>query len=353
MTYDTNFDGQKLMFHPVEVAEWLRNGRTRGPVYTEMELCASCNCRCTFCGVDYLVNKSDNRIAAEDARCIIDGLHELGNRSIMFSGHGEPLLNPDAREIITYASSLMSTSLTTNGLALTESNLALIDGLEWIRFSINGGTPESYAQVQGVDAVMFERALEHIAAAASRKREKGLKVIVGTQLVLVPENAGSAIALAVRVKDLGVDYFSVKPYSQHPLSSQRPAPDYSRYADLEQQLSALQSDRFRVIYRAGSMQKVGREKTYGECFGTHFISFIDAGGDVWECNVFVGDSRFCCGNALRENLREIWSGKRRAEVLDFIAHDLHLAECRDVCRMDECNRYLWRLKHPLAHDDFI
>ena len=49
----------------------------------------------------------------------------------------------------------------------------------------------------------------------------------------------------------------------------------------------------------------------------------------------------------------MWAGARRREVLAFLERGWDLGACRDVCRLDECNRYLWRLRHPRPHDNFI
>ena len=350
---DTDFDKQKLMYHPREVAGWLEHGRTKGPIYTEMELCSACNCRCIFCGVDYLVNKTRDLIDLELARKVIAGLHAIGNEAIMFSGHGESLLHPQAEEIICYAGELMSTSVTTNGLPLTEDRLGLIDRLEWIRFSVNGCDSENYAAVHGVAPELFERVLENLTGAVERKRRLGLGVTIGSQLVLLEENAAGVVKLARRLKELGVDYFSVKPYSQHPLSRKRLEVNYDRFAGLEDELSALADESFKVIYRRASMAKARKPKPYKKCYGTHFLCFVSANGDVWECNVFAGDPRFRIGNAAEESMEEIWDGPRRREVLAYIESQMDINRCRDICRMDECNRYLWRLKHPWPHDNFI
>jgi len=351
--FDTNFDKQKLQYHVAAVSRWLEKGLTRGPIYTEMELSTRCNCRCIFCGVDYLVNTSDDAISAEAARRILTELHGMGNKAVMFSGHGESLLNPAAGEIIGFASGLMSTSVTTNGLSLDEANLPLIDGLEWIRFSINGCDAANYAEVHGVAPEMFDRVMGNVAAAVERKRKLHLGVTIGSQLVLLNENAAGVPKLARALKDIGVNYFSVKPYSRHPLCKHHLDVDYGAFAGLDRELAALEDDSFKVIYRAASMTKAGRPKPYGKCYGTHFLCFVSANGDVWECNVFAGDPRFLIGNAIREHLPDIWSGPRRRQVLEFIEREMKIDECRDICRMDECNRYLWRLKHPWPHDNFV
>ena len=353
MNFDENFDRQKLMYHPREVSEWLERGITRGPIYTEMELCNHCNCRCAFCAVDYLLHGTPEDVNLDAARRILDQLHALGNKSVMFSGHGEPLLHPDACEIIAHGARHMSASVTTNGVELNRAGIELIDGLEWIRFSINAGNADNYAEIHGVKRDLFDRVLANVATAVERKRTLGLDLTIGSQLVLLHENAGTALELAKRLKDIGVDYFSVKPYSQHPLSEKRLTVDYSGFGSLEKALRELEDASFRIIYRTGSIAKVGAEKPYGKCYGTHFLGFVSANGDVWECNVFAGDPRFLIGNACAEPLPDIWNGPRRAAVLRFLAREMDLSACRDICRMDACNRYLWRLKHPWPHDNFV
>lgn len=351
--YDRNFDGQKLMFHPLAVAGWLADGYTRGPLYTEMELANRCNCQCIFCGVDHLVGQTGDFMGPELAERIIGGLADMGNKSIMFCGNGEPLLNRHVVEIVRMAARAMSVSMTTNGIALSREKLSLIDDLEWLRFSVNGYDPGSYAAIHGAPPAFFPQVLANIAGAVARKKRLQLPVTIGTQLVLLPDNAGQVPDLARRFKEIGVDYFSIKPYSRHPLSRNRLEIDYGRYLDLEGRLWQLEDDNFKIIFRKTSMARAGSGKAYEKCYGTHFISFISANGDIWECNVFAGDKRFYIGNGGEESLSAIWAGDRRRAVVSFIENELSLSECRDLCRMDACNAYLWRLKNPRPHDNFI
>lgn len=353
MSYDHDFDGQRLAYHPLEVAQWLKEGFTGGPLYTELELTTLCPCHCSFCGVDHIVNRRKDLLDTELAKRILGELAQAGNRSVLVSGHGEPLLHPDASQILGLAASLMSTALTTNGIFLDRFPLEFMDGLKWLRFSVNGCDPENYAAVHGVDKGIFERVLQNIYACVARKREKGLACVVGVQLVLLDENANKVVDLARLVREIGVDYFSVKPYSQHPLGSVRKTPDYSNIAHLEQALRNLEDGHFKVHFRMGSFERLGRPKAYRRCYGTHFMAYIDASGRVWACNVFAGDKRFFLGDMTQQPFGAIWHGPRHSEVMRFIEEEFDLAECRDVCRMDSCNRYLWRLKNPLDHDDFI
>lgn len=351
--YDTDFDSQRLIFHPGEVAAWLEHGHTKGPLYTELELTTTCNQHCSFCGVDHLVNRSQSFLEETAAYALIDALRQNGNKSLMISGHGEPLVHEKAPDIIAYASRRMCTSVTTNGTLLDDIRLHLIDELKWIRFSVNGYNPENYARIHGSGADQFHKVLRNIERAVERKAQRGLNLHIGVQLILLPDNAHGLFALAKVLKNIGVDYFSVKPYSQHPMSLRQHTVDYRPLQSLVEALTLLADERFRVVLRLQSMKELGRAKGYDRCHGIHFLGYVSANGDVWGCNVFVEDKRFWTGNINEHSFGDIWHGDRRSEFLGFIENGLDLDGCRDICRMHACNKYLWRLRHPFDHDDFI
>ena len=101
------------------------------------------------------------------------------------------------------------------------------------------------------------------------------------------------------------------------------------------------------------MQRAGQPKPYDECHGTHFLNFVSADGKLWECNVHAGDERFLIGDLHDGSFQQAWASKRREAVLRFIEDRLDIGRCRGVCRLDACNRYLYRLRHPEEHDNFI
>jgi MoaA/NifB/PqqE/SkfB family radical SAM enzyme len=349
--YDENFDSQKLMYHPERVSEWLKTGLTKGPLYTEFELTSSCNCKCIFCGVDYCVNKPRGPIPYKTAIKILKELKNCGNKSIMIAGHGESLLHPDAKKIINASAKLMSTSVTTNGITLDDNLIEIIDNLKWVRFSINGTDKNNYKKIHGNDN--FDRVIENIQNAVKRKKDKKLKVTIGSQIVLLNENINNIDKLTSLLKNSGLDYFSIKPYSKHPKSKNNLNPDYSNIHSLKRQLKKYENEKFKIIFRIESFNKINAPKTYQNCHGTHFISFVDALANVWECNIYAEDKRFYIGNASQDSIKNIWKSKQRKSVLNFIQNKMDLNECRDLCRMEACNVFLNRLKNPLDHDDFI
>jgi radical SAM protein with 4Fe4S-binding SPASM domain len=94
-------------------------------------------------------------------------------------------------------------------------------------------------------------------------------------------------------------------------------------------------------------------RNYERCLSLPFWSYIDAGGNVWGCSIYLGDDRFKYGNIYEKTFKDIWEGEERQNSLRWAAETLDVTQCRVNCRMDEINRYLWDLKSPPEHVNFI
>jgi radical SAM protein with 4Fe4S-binding SPASM domain len=93
---------------------------------------------------------------------------------------------------------------------------------------------------------------------------------------------------------------------------------------------------------------------YEKCYATPFFwGYIMADGSVYSCSAFLGNENFNLGNINTQTFKEIWQGDKRKQNINYVKNELDISSCRKNCRMDEVNRYLWALKHPNAHVNFI
>jgi len=352
---ELRIDNHKLMFHVSRVNQWLKD-KDVYPIYIEIGPSGACNHRCSFCALDYL----DYKPQYLDKIILMNTLSEMarcGVKSVMYAGEGEPLLHNDIIELIIYTKRVgIDVALTTNAVLFNRNIVRQVLGaLAWVRVSLNAGTPKTYSRVHHCHSEDFQRVLNNISDTVKLKRKNNYSSTIGVQFILLPDNYQEVSILAKQLKDRGVEYLIIKPYSQHPMSKNKLGRDldYSKYLHLNDKLHKFSDDNFKIIFRMHTMQKLKEEKTYKRCLGLPFWTYIDSAGNVYSCSAFLGDKRFCYGNIYKNTFKEIWKGAKRKRILNMFNAELDTSKCRKACRLDEINRYLWELKNPPLHVNFI
>jgi len=349
-------DSHKLIYHIPRIHQWLQ-GKNIYPLYIEISLYGGCNHRCIFCAFDFLKYKP----VTLNKDCLKKFAYEAATRgikSILFSGEGEPLLHRDASEIVIFTKkSGMDVALSTNGVMLDkEKAKSLLGCLSWLRVSLNSATKSNYSLIHGTSKEDFNIVINNLERAVKIKDNHKHNCIIGVQFLLIPQNYREIIRLARMLKDIGVDYLAIKPYSHHASSNNRVAECKLKYADLfylEKKLDKYSKGNFQIIFRRRAMEKIEEKKPYKYCLGLPFASHITAEGDIYPCNFFIGQKKYSFGNIYRQSLQDIWCSDRRKDITDMIYKIVNMAECRRSCRLDEINRYLWELKNPINCVNFI
>lgn len=353
---DLRIDSHKLIYHVDRVNQWLE-GKLICPIYIEIGLSGACNHRCIFCALDY-VGYKNKFIDTDVLKKRLKEMAEYGVKSIMYAGEGEPLLHKDFEEIILYTKKVgIDVAVTTNGVFFNK-RLAekCLDSLSWIRFSIDAGTCWTYAKVHCCNTSDFDRVLKNLKDAVKIKRKKRYLSTIGVQFLLIPENYKEVTTFAALLKDIGVDYLIIKPYSQHPMSHHRLNKDfhYRDYFYLDDDLQRFSTKDFKIIFRIYTMKKIEeKKKFYKHCLGLPFWAYIDSAGNVWACSAYLGNFQFLYGNIYERIFKEICEGAQRRRIVKMASMKLDTLKCREACRLDEINIYLWDLRHPHPHANFI
>ncbi len=144
----------------------LTNGRAwSGPLNAQIGISDPCNHRCVMCW-DHPPAERENALTSPKARFgqrkprlmtlkmftgVVDDLYELGTRRIELVGRGEPLMNPNALEMLRYTKSLLGTNvqLISNGALVDEKVArAIVEcGLDNLKVSLNAGRPATYPRI--------------------------------------------------------------------------------------------------------------------------------------------------------------------------------------------------------------
>ncbi len=353
MAEDIKIDSHKLIYHPESVARWLK-GENIYPIEIEISPSGICNHRCIFCAVDYVgyrANFLDKDIILRDIRYMA----KQGLKSVICSGEGEPFLNPNMPDIANSIKACgVDVAASTNGALFTKEKIQeCLGAFTWVRYSIASMEENLYTKIQRGKEGDLERVKTNLAEAVRFKRDKLLKTTLGVQCLLLPDNRDHVVDMAKELREIGVDYFTIKPYSQHLHSENSFNVDYEEMLELEKELQTYATDEFSIYFRANAMRKMHHEKCYKQCYGLPFMTHIDSAGNIWPCVAHIGTEGFCYGNINEQTFKEIWEGNQRQEVIKKL-NDLNINKvCREACRLDEINKYLDELKHPGAHVNFI
>jgi radical SAM protein with 4Fe4S-binding SPASM domain len=228
--------------------------------------------------------------------------------------------------------------------------------LTWIKVSIDAAKADTYAKIHRTRSEDFGKVIKNMTHASKMRKNNGYHCTLGMQIVLLPDNYKEVVLLAKKASAIGMDYLVVKPYSQHPLSKTKIFKNikYGRYLDLSEKLKKLNNEHFNVVFRMNTMKKWDdAERNYKHCLALPFWAYIDSGGNVYACSIYLTKNKFCLGNIYKSSFKEIWESKKRDDLVCWAAKELNTAKCRVNCRMDEVNRYLWDLTHPSEHINFV
>lgn len=360
-------DSHKLIYHPKIVSQLLEvdgsweKAKQIFPIYMEISPVGACNHRCTFCAVDYIGYQQ----RTIDSGLLISRLSEMGElgvKSIMYAGEGEPLLHKNIVAIgeATHNAGI-DISFTSNATVIPKGfKERVLPICAWFKASFNAGTEETYAAIHQTKKSDFNRVLLNLQEMVEYRNREKLSCTIGVQMLLLPENQYEVHALAkICSEDLGVDYLVVKPYSQHLFSETKAYSgfNYEGMLEMEHELSRFNSNKFKIVFRSEAMKSGGEleSERYSKCNATPYLwSYVMSDGAVYSCSAFLLDERFRLGNLYEQCFKSIWQSERRKKNIEFMDNDLDISECRKNCRMDSVNRYLYDLKNNnILHKNFI
>jgi len=351
-------DKHKLYWHLDRVKQW-QEERIIPAIYIEVSPVAFCNHKCLFCGLDFAMQK---KIQLE-TEIFCERLKEMGNlgtRSIMFAGEGEPLLHKDFPKLVrTAKNSGIDVSITTNGsMGNYELWKEILPYLTWIRFSVDAGTSKTYARVHNVPESYFGKTINSIKESIKIKKDYHLDVTIGVQFLMVKENLQDTEDAIKLFSRLETDYLSLKPYSLHPQMIDKKDIIYTK--EIVQYVEDIinkykEKNKMDIIFRKDAMEKyMNKEKKFNHCRALPFWGYISSKGDFYTCSVFLGDERFKIGNIYNENMQSIMNGKLRKNSIIYGEKELDIeGQCRSNCRMARINEFLEFLESKPKHINFI
>ena len=341
-------DGHKLEWHRERVEAWLRGERI-APITIDCALTRACTYRCTYCYGQLQAN-DEKRMTRDVIVRFLDDAAEIGVKAVSFVSDGESTCSPHLYDaILRGKQNGLDMALGTNGYLLKDERLGdILPALTYLRFNISAADPERYAHIHGCSVADYEKVITTIKRAVAIKRQRGLEVTLGLQMVLLPEFEDQIIPLARLGKELGVDYLVIKHCSDDENSSL--GVDYSRYesmVDVLKEAEGFSSDTYLVRAKWSKILSGGK-RAYSRCFGPPFIMQLSGSGLVAPCGMLFNSKykQYHIGNIAETSFKELWKSERYWGVIRLIGSEKFDARtmCGSLCLQHKVNEFLWVLK---------
>ena len=330
------------------------------PLYVKIKLMFGCNLKCEMC--NHWRETRETPLSIARFKEAIGELAALGCRKIHFSG-GEPLLRPQAPDLVAHATALgLRVTMTTNG-TLVDKALAknLVEsGLRGVNVSLDSPERKVHDRVRGVSGVWKDttRAIQLF----RRYAHKG-KVTVRINTVVSRSTYASLAPLPDLAASLGANALNLIPVDDHcgeHLSlRRRDIEDYNARIAPGIAKRALTLGLMRDEREAYPFGKTSRDLSLAKrgnyafgwydrhpCFAPWTHSLIDFNGLVYVC-CMTREQIAPIGDLKTSSFTDIWTGAGY-QAIRRMMHPPALSPCRRCDDFVEENRQLLRvLSHQI------
>jgi MoaA/NifB/PqqE/SkfB family radical SAM enzyme len=336
------YSSAKVLWFPDRLAA-LGRGDPVAPVHVRIKPTNVCNHGCYFCAY-----RSSNLSLGEDMNVrdriprakmmeIVDDLVEMGVQAVTFSGGGEPLIYPHIAEAVRrLAGGGVKVATLTNGSRLVGKVAdAFAECATWVRVSIDGWDPESYARYRNVKPPEFDKVLRNLAAFAGR----GTDCVLGASLIVDRDNAARILGLCGQLKECGVRHVKIAPCIVSNDGRENNAYHDAIAPLVRDQLAAaaeLADEGFEIVdHYHGLAERF--DKPYDWCPFMQYLTVIGADCTVYTCQDKAYTQGGVLGRLEGQGFKEFWYSPETQRALRRLDPR---TECRHHCVAEAKNRLL-------------
>jgi radical SAM protein with 4Fe4S-binding SPASM domain len=350
---------EKIIYHAERLADIKRTGDAY-PVHMAIGLTDYCNHKCIFCNSEF-ATADTSRVHTIDREVLVSFLRDaqkFGLRAVTICGSGEPLIYPEIEQILYDIHNIgLDIGIFTNGAMLTERvRKAILETCTFVRCSINASNSREHETVHRVHG-QFEKIVDNVRCLVNEKKKIGnVLPTIGAQFVFYEENYHSIVEAAKLWRNVGIDYFEVKPLIEGEGSSVGTkvfsASDKEEVRKQMRLAEELETSSFQVYTKYGQyLNTISEEKrAYRTCYGHALSANLWSDGNVFICPNHESDKDII-GNIYENSFEEIWHGEKRKKRIQ----EIDVNKCPRGCRCNPLNEVVWDYLHPdkLVHPNFI
>lgn len=350
---------EKVIYNADRLVDIKEKGDTY-PVHMSIGLTDYCCHKCIFCNSEF-ATADISRIHAVDKEVLLKFLQEakdVGLKAVTICGSGEPLIYPNIEDLLYKLHDMgLEIGIFTNASRMNSCiRKALLDTCTFVRCSVNASNAEEHEMVHQVKDD-FDNVVGNIRKLVlERKKLKKELPTIGSQFVFYDHNYHSIYAATKLWKEIGVDYFEIKPLIEGEGSSVNisvfPAKNTTKVLKEMKRAKALECESFQVYTKYSQYLNTLAEnnRKYKACYGHMLSANLWSDGNVFICSNHEHEADII-GNIYKNTFLEIWNGEKRKNRIQQI----QLKQCPRGCRCDDLNTVIWDYLHPnqLIHPNFI
>ena len=300
------------------------DGEFPAPVVLNLDLTNECNFRCQWCYVkDYISNEIE--MPRDTASKIINEIADLGTRSILFTGGGEPTLHPNFSKMVKLATvRKLEIGLTTNGTQLHRLvNYLSFENFKYVRISFDAGYEQTYMRIHKARDGDFLRVL--LAA-----RDLSLKRCcqVGMAFLATPFNYLEIPVALKWAENYDFDYLEIRPTVFTPFLSDDQLKKAIELSD------NLVSDSVKIYSIRHRFDSLLDKRTY-LCKSTPLVAVVTADARLNLCCQYRGDPKYQWGDLSKKTFKSLWGDRRHKKLI----RSIDVNDC-PTCRMISYNQII-------------
>jgi MoaA/NifB/PqqE/SkfB family radical SAM enzyme len=317
---------QNFVVEKIKNTDW--NKGTDAPLIVELDPTAVCDLACPGCISEDII-ATGNSFSYNRLLELGKEFKESGVKGVVLIGGGEPLAHPASGELIKYfGKNNISVGITTNGTFINKYIEEIAEYSNWTRVSVDAASEDIFKKLRPTKGggSKFHQVINNMRELAKIKKGKlGFSFLIRTEIEGdgIISNIHEIYDAAVLAKDIGCDYFEVKPSYNYKNgvahSLVKHSEDRIKQMKIElERLSELVDDNFSIIKAITldeSLNGVQKKqiKTYRTCPIAELRTLVTPMG-VFVCPYWRGKDNFNIGNVKNTNFKELWNSKKE-EIL--------------------------------------
>lgn len=331
---------------------------TSGPLIIELDTTEACDLACPGC-VSEEIMEAGRKFSSERLLELGKEFKEIGVKGVVLIGGGEPLAHPAIGELMNYfGNNDISIGITTNGTFIRRYLDIIAKYASWTRVSIDAATNEMFLKLRPTKGggSKFDLIIDNMRELAKIKKGKlGFSFLIRTEVEGkdVVSNIHEIYDAAVLAKEIGCDYFEVKPSYQYKNNAVHSLVkhDIKRMEEARIQIDRLEDlvdEKFSII-KAITLDasldgaQIDQPKEYKMCPASELRTLVTPSG-VYVCPYWRGKEQFKIGNAVNTSIENLWKSNERKKIRNWLDASNH---CPFHCLRHESNLEVYKIINEL------